>query len=67
VTLADGRILAGKLLGEGGDAGHGHGHVHYAVENDPVEKGGSPVHEMIHGAAQITEIEDASNDPAAIV
>ena len=65
VTLADGRILAGKLLGEEG--GHGHGHVHYAVESSPVEENGKPVHEMIHGAAQITDIEDASNDPAANV
>ena len=63
VTLADERILAGTLHA---DASHGHGHVHYAVVSDPVVEGGRPVQEVIHGAAQITEIEDASNDPAAV-
>ena len=63
VTLADARILAGTLHA---DASHGHGHVHYAVVSDPVQKGGAPVQEVIHGAAQITDIEDASTDPAAV-
>jgi len=63
VTLADGRILAGTLHL---DDGHGHGHAHYAVVSDPIVKGGEKVMEMIHGAAPITQIEDASNDPAAV-
>ncbi len=63
VTLADARILAGTLHA---DESHGHGHVHYAVVSDPIAKGGQPVQEVIHGAAQITEIEDAANDPAAV-
>jgi hypothetical protein len=63
ITLADARILAGTLHA---DASHGHGHVHYAVVSDPVEAGGRPAQEVIHGAAQITQIEDASNDPAAV-
>ncbi len=63
VTLADGRILAGTLHL---DDGHGHGHAHYAVVSDPIQKGGEKVMEMIHGASPIAQIEDASNDPAAI-
>jgi hypothetical protein len=63
VTLADARILAGTLHA---DDSHGHGHAHYAVVSDPVEHGGEPVQEVIHGAAQITDIEDASDDPAAV-
>ena len=63
VTLADGRILAGTLHL---DDSHGHGHAHYAVVSDPIVKGGEKVMEMIHGAAPITQIEDASNDPAAV-
>ncbi len=63
ITLADTRILAGTLHA---DDSHGHGHVHYAVVSDPVEEGEAPVAEVIHGAAQITEIEDASSDPAAV-
>ena len=62
VTLADGRIFAGMLHG---DDGGGHGHTHYAIETSPVEEGGKPVVEVVHGAAQITNIEDASDDPAA--
>jgi hypothetical protein len=63
VTLADTRILAGTLHA---DASHGHGHVHYAVVSDPVQPGGQPVQEVIHGASVITDIEDASDDPAAV-
>lgn len=63
VTLADGRILAGTLHL---DDGHGHGHSHYAVVSDPIQKGGEKVVEMIHGAAPIAQIEDASSDPAAV-
>jgi hypothetical protein len=63
ITLADGRILAGTLHAE--DA-HGHGHNHYAVISDPVREGGAPVRELIHGADQMTDIEDASSDPAAV-
>ena len=32
----------------------------------PFGKAASPVQEVIHGAAQITDIEDASSDPAAV-
>jgi len=63
VTLADGRIIAGTLHL---DDGHGHGHGHYAVVSDPIQKGGEKVMEMIHGAAPIAQIEDATNDPAAV-
>ena len=63
VTLADGRILAGTLHAHGDQ---GHGHVHYAVVSDPVAEGGEPVVEVIHGGDQITDIEDASSDPAAV-
>ena len=63
VTLADERILAGTLHA---DASHGHGHVHYAVVSDPVEDGGEPVVEVIHGSDKITDIVDASDDPAAV-
>jgi small nuclear ribonucleoprotein (snRNP)-like protein len=62
VTMADGRILAGSLHA---DDGHGHGHMHYAVVSAPVEKGQPPVTEVLHGAEQIVQIEDASSDPAA--
>ena len=62
LELADGRVFAGTL--EASDA-HGHGHVHYAVFSDPVRKGDPLEREIIHGADLITNIEDASNDPAA--
>lgn len=64
VTLADGRILAGTLHGDEG--GHGHGHAHYTVVSDPVVKGGEKVSAAIHGSDQITQIDDAANDPAAV-
>ncbi|MBD5635980.1 MAG: hypothetical protein IAI49_16045 [Candidatus Eremiobacteraeota bacterium] len=63
VTLADGRIIAGTLHA---DEGHGHGHTHYAVVSDPIQAGGSPATEVLHGADIITQIEDASTDPAAV-
>jgi hypothetical protein len=63
MTLADGRIFAGTLHSHGDE---GHGHVHYAVVSDPVQKGGEPVVEVIHGGDQITEIVEASEDPAAV-
>lgn len=63
LTLDDGRVLAGTLHA---DDAHGHGHVHYAVVSDPVAEGGEKVTEVIHGAGRITEIEDASDDPAAV-
>ena len=62
VTLADGKILAGTLYA---DSDHGHDHNHYAVVSDPVEPGQGKVIETIHGAGQITQIQDASDDPAA--
>ena len=48
------------------DPGGGHGHTHYAVVSDPVREGGEQVAEVVHGAARINEIEDASDDPAAV-
>ncbi len=63
LVLDDGRVLAGTLHAEGG---HGHGHSHYAVVSDAVREGREKVTEMIHGAARITTIDDASEDPAAV-
>jgi hypothetical protein len=63
ITLADRRVIAGTLHI---DDGHGHGHKHYAVVSDPLRAGEEPVVEVLHGAAQITEVVDASDDPAAI-
>ena len=63
LTLDDGTVLAGTLHAENG---HGHGHQHYAVVSDPVRQGQSAVTELIHGAERINEIEDASDDPAAV-
>ena len=63
VTLDDARVLAGTLHA---DESGGHGHMHYAVVSDPIEEGGDPVIEVIHGAGRITVIEDASDDPAAV-
>ncbi len=62
LTLDDGRVLAGTLHA---DDAHGHGHAHYAVVSAPVQEGGKPVSEVIHGAGRITVIEDAAGDPAA--
>jgi hypothetical protein len=63
VTLADGRVIAGTLHA---DHHHGHGHTHYAVVSDPIREGEAPAREVLHGADLITEIADASNDPAAV-
>jgi hypothetical protein len=63
ITLDDGRVLAGTLHA---DESGGHGHVHYAVVSDPVQEGGQNVTEVIHGAGRVNEIEDASDDPAAV-
>jgi hypothetical protein len=63
LTLADGRVIAGTLHA---DDAHGHGHVHYAVVSDPIAEGGTPVSEVLHGADIITQIDDASGDPAAV-
>jgi len=63
VTLADGRLIAGTLHAEDG---HGHGHAHYTIVSDPIKAGDPQVREHIHGADPITDIEDASNDPAAV-
>ena len=62
VTLDDGAVLAGTLHA---DDGHGHGHTHYAVVSSPIAEGGDKVTAVIHGAARITVIDDASGDPAA--
>jgi hypothetical protein len=63
VTLTDASIVAGTL--HGGDD-HGHGHKHYTVVSDPIKKGDDKVNVLIHGAELITDIEDASDDPAAV-
>ncbi len=63
LTLDDGRVLAGTLHADGSG---GHGHTHYAVVSDPIREGGEKVQEVVHGAGRITEIEDASDDPAAV-
>ncbi len=63
LTLADGRLLAGTLHA---DESHGHGHVHYAIVSDPVQAGGDKIQEVLHGAELVTQVEDASNDPAAV-
>lgn len=62
-TLADGRIVAGTLHA---DDAHGHGHEHYAIVSDPVREGGDKVREILHGADALVQIEDASQDPAAV-
>ncbi|MFN2448737.1 MAG: hypothetical protein ABR508_02950 [Candidatus Baltobacteraceae bacterium] len=62
LTLADGRVLAGTLHA---DEGTGHGHMHYIVASAAVEEGGKPATEVLHGASNITDIADASDDPAA--
>ena len=63
LTRSDGSILAGTLHAAGA---HGHGHNHYQVVSDPIEDGGQKVSVLIHGAQLITQIEDASGDPAAV-
>jgi len=61
VTLTDARIIAGTLHAE-----DGHGYKHYTVVSDPIKKGDDKVKLLIHGAALITDIEDASDDAAAV-
>lgn len=63
VTLTDASLVAGTLHAEGGQ---GHHHTHYKIVSDPVRKGGEKVSVLIHGAELITNIEDASDDPAAV-
>jgi hypothetical protein len=63
VTLTDASLVAGTLHAEGG---HGHTHTHYKIVSDSVRKGGEKISVLIHGAELITNIEDASNDPAAV-
>ncbi|HEX3754704.1 MAG TPA: hypothetical protein VHV26_06475 [Rhizomicrobium sp.] len=63
ITLTDASVVAGTLHA---DAGHGHGHTHYTIVSDPIKKGDDKVSVLIHGAALITNIEDASGDPAAV-
>jgi hypothetical protein len=62
-TLADGRIIAGTLHS---DDGHGHGHTHYEIVSDGIVIGSPNVREVLHGAALVVTVEDASNDPAAV-
>ena len=63
ITLTDASIVAGTLHVEDG---HGHGHKHYIVVSDPVKRGDDKVKVMIHSAELITDIQDASDDPAAV-
>lgn len=62
-TLADGRILAGTLHAEHDS---GHGHMHYTIVSDPVRQGGEDVREVVHDADRFVDIQDASDDPAAV-
>lgn len=64
ITLADGQIFAGVLYGEDSH-GHGHGHHHYMISSPPIRAGEENHKVVIHGAGQITTIEDAAGDPAA--
>lgn len=61
-TTADGQVFAGMLYASDD---HGHGHVHYAIVSDPVREGDEPIEQIFHGSTSFTQIEDASNDPAA--
>jgi len=63
LTLADGRVLAGTLHAQDDS---GHGHVHYTIVSDAVREGGGKVQEVLHGADVIVQVEDASQDPAAV-
>jgi DNA-directed RNA polymerase subunit E'/Rpb7 len=64
VTLADGTILAGTLHRQADtDASS----PAYLVESDPVAEGGDTVRARIENADLITQIEDASKDPAAVL
>lgn len=63
LTQSNGSLLAGTLHAEGG---HGHAHMHYLVVSDAIRPGGAKVTALIHGAALISQIEDASDDPAAV-
>jgi len=59
VTFADTRVVAGTL-----HTGQRYGR--YTIISDSVQKGGPPVQEGVYTATQITDIEDASGDPAAV-
>jgi hypothetical protein len=63
VTLADGRILAGTLHREADTVASSDA---YLVVSDPIEADGETVQERIDAADRITQIEDASSDPAAV-
>ena len=64
VTLTDASVVAGTLHG---DDGQGHGHKHYTIVSDPIAKRAAKRSGvLIHGSALITDIEDASDDPAAV-
>jgi hypothetical protein len=63
VTLADGQVLAGTLhRAADTDASS----KAYLVVSDPVEEGHAPVEARIDDADRVTQIEDASSDPAAV-
>jgi len=40
--------------------------VHYTIVSDAVREGGDKVQEVLHGADVIVQVEDASQDPAAV-
>jgi hypothetical protein len=63
VSLTDASVVAGTLHVEDS---LWHGHTHYIVVSDPIKKGEDEVRVLIHGAALITDIEDASSDLAAV-
>ena len=63
VTLADGRILAGTLHREADTVASS---AAYLVVSDPIQQGGETIQARIDQADRITQIEDASGDPAAV-
>lgn len=63
-TMIDGSVFAGTLHV---DIGHGHSHPHYTIVSNPIQEGGMPIKKIIHGPEAITEILDASDDPAAVL
>ena len=64
VTLADGRILAGTLHRQADTAASSPA---YLVVSDPLSADGNRVQVRIESAELMTQVEDASTDPAAVL
>jgi hypothetical protein len=64
VTLADGRILAGTLHRQADTEAASPA---YLVVSDPLSAGSDRVQERIESAELMTQVEDASTDPAAVL